>query len=924
MKSPLASFSTVFSIVLLLLRLACRCCIICSVSAAAVESIVDWNTRDKSILRSFAVGSNFVQHFPSGNNDCHCRSKIDDDVHRTGDSNSNNNNNNNYAAVANESESESESESDAFMIYLNMTSGAATLTMNDEPWFQLVGDMQHVVGWNDDCPLRLKSTLIVKDHVVEEYQRFGTYTNVTFIWASTNDKCDNEDNDQVPATAMAFDQTTGMYNLHTSFLIFEQRQMIIFEQYFPNGWTNPGQKNQGGVRKKVRPGSSVWIMPKIVTGFPIINLTLPKEDLSYMSWGGCMLSHPHWGDWKDVAPDEYVHLFDADSNGQPWIVHDSMGRTVVWSNLDDFFVSGFAARPAQPLLDIGLRTTLESIPPGHKHSSILVAGNGINATIMHWGDTMLMNGDVQKERTMVYDDFTLAMLGYWTDNGAYHYTGATGPDYSNMEQALLGVKEGMIKKGVPIRYIQWDDWWMETMGDIPGMLSWTPKKEVFPSGFSDWLDMPLAMYAPEYASNNVWIDDYTWKVDTNTAIPIDPGFYSNLFANGTSIGMKSFEQDFLCSYGIGGTSLTNKDVTSGETWLRLMDEAAQTAGIKIQLCMADGYHILQSTMLPAVTNARGTGDNTRDYPSVLSMGQNTLLYYALGIYTSRDNAWTSRSDVNQKACGNAKFCYEPNAHLDNMVAVLAGGPYGIGDGLEFVNETVALYSCRSDGLLLRPQWPLTSLEFTFTDANDKGSLVWASHDEYRSLRWSYVVGVNLKKEIALTPTRLAHACSCSCRRLVAWEVVVGQRVQKVIEFSETSPFMLPPSKPLDLPYEVNSPPHTHYNIAPVLPSGMVFLGETAKWATMSFGRVRAVEVEGDTAAFVIAGAPSEVATFAYLMDVKLPDNIEEVHCLFAKSCPFLDKHGNAYCQIRLECSKRNGCTCVGMEEEKMLLEARFD
>jgi hypothetical protein len=148
----------------------------------------------------------------------------------------------------------------------------------------------------------------------------------------------------------------------------------------------------------------------------------------------------------------------------------------VWSSLDNFFVSGFAARSGNcdetetnkndtnnddcAILEAGLRTTLSSIPRGHIHATILVGGIGINATLMEWGDVLLeTTGNVRKERSRVYDDFSLSHLGYWTDNGAYHYNGAKEDDrYPTMEEALLGVKDGMKEKGIPIRYIQWDDW----------------------------------------------------------------------------------------------------------------------------------------------------------------------------------------------------------------------------------------------------------------------------------------------------------------------------------------------------------------------------------------------------------------------------------------------------------------------------------
>ncbi|KAG7359105.1 hypothetical protein IV203_015694 [Nitzschia inconspicua] len=877
----LQNFQAVFGTVVLLVGLGLVSCL--GSREHTFGSFIPFKHDDETAnsVETFEVGEKARREYNSHNNvtwQCHCHGSADELDQRQ------------------ESLLQNSKDDDIVRIHIDMDTGAASLTLQNDTWIHLMGHMQSVVGWNNNLPLHLESTSIINNHIAPEYERFGPYTNVTFVWTSP-----------IASVGQISTPTAGHHVVHTSFLIFQKRQMIIFEQNFQSGWSKPGTSIGTNEQRKLQEHLD---MPKIVSGFPIINLTLPKDDLMYMSWGDCMLSNPQWGEWRDVDPNDYTNFFDADQNGQPWILHDSEGRTLVWSNLNDFFVTGFGAKESVPLLDIGLRTTLNSIPPGHKHTSILVTGRGINNTVMEWGDILLQNGEVSKERTHVYDDFTLAMLGYWTDNGAYHYTGATGPDYSNMEEALVAIKNGMKEKGIPIRYIQWDDWWMETLGDIPGILSWTPKKEVFPSGFSDWLGMPLAMYAPEYASVNVWADEYSWKIDKNTAIPLDPNFYQDLFSNGTSIGMKSFEQDFLCYYGIGKTTLTNSDVNSGKAWLGFMDKAAQRAGIKIQLCMPNAYHILQSTVMPSVSNARGTGDNTRDYPSILSMGQNTLLYYALGIFNSRDNTWTSTANINQAGCGNTNFCYEPNAALDNAVAVLSGGPYGIADGLPFVNKTVVMYSCRSDGLLLRPMWPLASLECTFKNDDAKGSLVWASHDDHTSFRWSYIVGVNLTKEIALTPSRLSNENPrCCCQKMVAWEVTVGRRVEKVFEFSESSPFMLPTSKPLDLPYEVNTPPHTHYNAAPVLPSGMVFLGETDKWATMSFGRIHSLRVDGSVLSMEVHGAPSETATFSYLLDMQFPNEIEEVACSFPSSCSLKDQHGNMYCRTYLTCSTPNGCEC---------------
>ena len=45
-----------------------------------------------------------------------------------------------------------------------------------------------------------------------------------------------------------------------------------------------------------------------------------------------------------------------------------------------------------------------------------------------------------------------------------------------------------------------------------------------------------------YAAQSDWAADFDWKVEGDTAIPLDPRFYRELFANGSKIGMKMFEQ----------------------------------------------------------------------------------------------------------------------------------------------------------------------------------------------------------------------------------------------------------------------------------------------------------------------------------------------------------------------------------------------
>ena len=275
-----------------------------------------------------------------------------------------------------------------------------------------------------------------------------------------------------------------------------------------------------------------------------------------------------------------------------------------------------------------------------------------------------------------------SIQGFWTDHGGYYHNNTNVSGFASLEDALKAVKKDFAQRAIPVRYFQWDDYWMQTDGDVPGMLSWETKPNVFPSGFTGWPNSSLSLYAPEYSSSNVWIDAYEWKVDHDfgTAIPLETAFYDDLFRNGTGIGMRMFEQDFLC-YLNTDTTVTNSDVGSGNKWFAAMDAAALANGVTMQFSMPNPRHVLASTSMQSLTNVRATSDNTRgSAASVRPMGPNGILFPALGVFASRDNVWTSPSTVNQTGCTDA-FCYEPGSHADNAIAVLSGGPYGEWDGV---------------------------------------------------------------------------------------------------------------------------------------------------------------------------------------------------------------------------------------------------
>eukprot|EP00041_Stephanoeca_diplocostata_P000680 m.16150 g.16150 ORF g.16150 m.16150 type:complete len:887 (-) comp10906_c0_seq3:429-3089(-) len=658
----------------------------------------------------------------------------------------------------------------------------------------------------------------------------------------------------------------------------------------------------------------------LITAFPNFNMTFTASasPLGFLTWGGCQVQDPVFGNWTGRDNSEH---FDGKTTGEPLVLHTlspTGARALVISPLGNYFVGGQMADGMGNLL-CGIRNSVATLPKGFTHETIVYAGHGINNTMSGWGDVLLSVSG--KPRTDPYDDFVLSHLGYWTDNGAYYYH--EHGDFPNAEEALKAVHADLLGRSIPVRYFQWDDWWMESTGDTSGILSWEPQPDIFPSGFTDWLEIPLSMYAPCYSAENVWINDYKWKIDSPTfmhnALPLDPQFYTDLFKNGSKIGQRMFEQDFLCTYNTG-TSLTNSDVDSGAIWMAGMDAGAKANGQTLQWCMMNPCHALHSTLVHTMTNGRATSDNCRGSAhNIQSMGQTGLLYYSLGFFASRDNVWTTASDVNQTGCN--RYCSEPNAHADNAVAVLGGGPYGPSDAFSLTDRSMVMHACRTDGVLLRARWPLAALDAMFTRPSADGALVWAAHDDFYSAsgvyRWSYVMGVNLMSPYTLAPADLYQGQAMpEGTEFVAWRVTLNTSNPDYLQHSPLHritqggpPLELPACPPLP-----NGPSVAHFGVAPTFPNGITLLGDLSKWATMSSHRITDMMVQaGGDVIFTVVAAPKEVVTLSYTTGhehAASTADAKHVTCDFGTGTPSCGGRsgGDTDCGLTVQCTT-SGCVC---------------
>jgi hypothetical protein len=503
----------------------------------------------------------------------------------------------------------------------------------------------------------------------------------------------------------------------TSVRAYSQRELVVFAQRWPHGFDDAAARS---------PNSVIAPFPSFTTQAPADAATL-----NFLQWGGCQLANSFGGRWTNASSCEalaggFNGRFGC-QHGIPTVLYSRTGRGAVLSPARNWLTAVNGA--VNDTVGFGVSAAVRTLPADFLHETVLVGGGTVNESMHHLGDALLLKSG--KPRSDPYDDFVLGHLGYWTgeltvrapplttsrrasscidqslsvvatprpsttsaDNGAFFDSSNNHSGFANHEEAILAMKKRWTEQKIPFRYVQMDDWqWHGASGqqiDMGGIVHWPPDSTALPDGLSDWLGMPTSQYSPMYAATNVYITDserynYSWAIDSaaplgGSAVPTDVNFYRDMFRNGSRAQMKMFEQDFLCTYA-SSTNLTNADVSNsppggggdgtGMKWLRAMDVAAVEANISLQLCMMCPVHVLASTELTAVTNGRGTSDNDHSSQADLyPLGHSGLLMGALGLWTSRDNVFTSPHEPNC-AKGN---CTSPDYRLQNVAAILGGGP----------------------------------------------------------------------------------------------------------------------------------------------------------------------------------------------------------------------------------------------------------
>jgi len=360
------------------------------------------------------------------------------------------------------------------------------------------------------------------------------------------------------------------------------------------------------------------------------------------------------------------------------------------------------------ILEYGVMGSILSIPENYNHSMIVFySSNGINEGIRAWGKTMQRAFNRTNKNRL--NDVTINYLGYYTDNGGYYsYNTEEGLNY---QETIVNIRH---KMPLPLHYIQFDSWWYYR-GIGLGVSQWKARPDIFPDGligvYHRMENLSIAAHNRYWSYDNVYSDNYSFVFDeiNGKSLPIgNDSFWDDLFVEGRNWGLILYEQDWLTAQTMEFLP-TRQDINIGHQWLMSMGQSADKFDINIQYCMSQPRHILHSLHIPRVTHARVSGDYTDHLVNKgeqWKIGISSIFAHAIGLAPFKDVFWSTSLEPGTRYKPSPK---EVLPDREVLIATLSTGPVAPGDAINYTNVERIMKCCRSDGLILKPDQPLTML-----------------------------------------------------------------------------------------------------------------------------------------------------------------------------------------------------------------------
>jgi hypothetical protein len=323
---------------------------------------------------------------------------------------------------------------------------------------------------------------------------------------------------------------------------------------------------------------------------------------------------------------------------------------------------------------------------------------------------------------------------------------------------------------------QFDSWFYPKDGKVShsggggAVTNWTAMPSVFPQGMAyiqSKLGVPMVMHNRQWSDKSDYIKNlpqfewYTNETKANPgstcAVPKDPvAFFTWFFQQQQGWGLSMYEQDWMSAEYDQQRTL-QQNISMGDLWLKGMAAGAGSPGSNrtIQYCMPYPNDLLSASAYKEVTNARASGDYMHTYQGAdqWAIGATSLFYWAIGILPFKDGFYSSTN----KQVGGQCVGPEKNPDREAIMATLSCAMVGPMDGINLLNASRTMTTCRKDGTVLKPDKPVSTSDECFGGTiDDPVCLVYHTYSDLKGSsggRVHYYFNNDATKN-ALTPAQV--------------------------------------------------------------------------------------------------------------------------------------------------------------------------
>ncbi len=400
--------------------------------------------------------------------------------------------------------------------------------------------------------------------------------------------------------------------------------------------------------------------------------------------------------------------FSAGQSGTPWLLFDRRYNAAIISPARHFIIMTMRGNGITDT-KVRLNQHVAAVPAKFQIRSLMVITHGINRAYDIWGPALTTLGG--KTRPGNEDAPVLRYLGYWTDNGAtyyYHFNAKLG--YAG---TVLAEIRHLLDRHIPIDYLELDSWWYrkdstnyhggkarsilpeyrhQDWDKFGGITHYTASRHLFPNGlaaFDQQAGLPLVVHGR-------WISrksPYHKRYKIIGIAPVGPRYWNHIATYLHNNGVETYLQDWqnvIASY-----SHFYSNLTASHDFYHNMAAGMAAHGITVMYCMPLPCELLESSTVNNVMATRVNNDifiRPRFYACLFT----SRLAGALGLWPWDDVCMSWRTD---------------NVLLQNLSA----GVVGFGDPIGRENRTNLMRTCRSDGVIIKPDVPVVPIDRAYLD-----------------------------------------------------------------------------------------------------------------------------------------------------------------------------------------------------------------